>query len=377
MICSNIKILQNNENLTSKFLEEKIEVYGLEMQQCIESSFIRIDNFLDQIINDSFNSFNQNLEQSQLAMLHQQFILFPQLAIPNFANQQFGNELIHSLTPLVKFSIENEIKKNVEALNQDNRAIQKENQQIQDLNHQILIQSNNIKELYKQQQNENQLTQQKSKILVENEEVLQNQFLQQSKQIQYLNENLKLIENKLKTNLIIFNKELESSLRNYSKELAFSTKFKQKDIQILENGKIAFAQNNVWQVCICDQPIPKQNVITFKFNVLQMHQFYSGICFRDIISKDYRGYVSDLGHGYYLMCKDGYVYSNHDKEKNEQPLGFKLQVNDIIEITVDLKQQLIKWENKKSNQSYTLTIETNYELYPCFRLASSKVLLIE
>ncbi|CAD8137821.1 unnamed protein product [Paramecium octaurelia] len=86
---------------------------------------------------------------------------------------------------------------------------------------------------------------------------------------------------------------------------------------IIRKWKKAFAPDNIWQVCVCDQPIPNQSVMTFKFQILQMHQFYSGICFRDIISKDFNGYVSKIGHGYYLMCKDGFVYSHHDNEKME------------------------------------------------------------
>ncbi|CAD8203726.1 unnamed protein product [Paramecium pentaurelia] len=265
MICSNLEIVENNEKLTSKDLVQKMEAYCLEMQQCIESFFMRIDNLLDQIINDSFNSFNQNLEQSQQAMLHQQFILFPSLAIPRFWNQQFGNELIHSISSLLKFSIENQIKKNVEGLNLDNRAIQKENDMLR----------------------------QRIRIKLE----------------------------KLFQRISFFNKI----------QITRQINFRER--------KNSFGLQNVLLVWICDQPFPK---IQFWY---MLQRYYlkrlSRINFRD------------------------------------RSWGFKLKVNDIIKITFDLKQQIIKWENLKSNQSQTLTLETNYGLYSCFRLASSKVLLIE
>ncbi|CAD8107820.1 unnamed protein product [Paramecium sonneborni] len=163
---------------------------------------------------------------------------------------------------------------------------------------------------------------------------------------------------------------------SYQRNLKFSNNYKQSGIVLSLNEKVAYAEQDIWQVVVCEQQIPENRKISFYFKILQIHQFYSGICFRNRIDKGYRGYVSSIGHGYYLMCRYGHVYSHHDQDINGQQKGFQSFQGDVIEISVDMIEKTITWTNNRSN-SFKLTIQTIDPLYPCLRLAKSKVQITE
>ncbi|CAD8169661.1 unnamed protein product [Paramecium pentaurelia] len=171
--------------------------------------------------------------------------------------------------------------------------------------------------------------------------------------------------------------DLIQDQQNYKKDLKFSNIYKQSQIQVSLEGKMAYAAEDVWQVVLWKQPIPQNRKISFYFNILQLHHFYCGICFKNLISKDYRGQVSNKGHGYYLMCRYGNIYSHHDNEINGQLKGFPSCKGDTIEIIVDMIEKTITWTNNRSKQSFKLTIQTIDTLYPCIRIAKSKVQILQ
>ncbi|CAD8113629.1 unnamed protein product [Paramecium sonneborni] len=116
--------------------------------------------------------------------------------------------------------------------------------------------------------------------------------------IMSLNQDKNLISQQLAT-LKQANQQLE--LKNYSQDLFFSTKFKKDDLKLLENGRIAYAKKNVWQVSIFD--ITNASALCFMMVYALKMSFLM-----------YRGQVSQLGHGYSLylyklLCDvQGWVY---------------------------------------------------------------------
>ncbi|CAD8083147.1 unnamed protein product [Paramecium primaurelia] len=198
-----------------------------------------------------------------------------------------------------------------------------------------------------------------------------------SKQYQIFIKKLQNFKDSISPFLIQNTQDLIQYQQNYNKDLKFSNIHKQSQIQVSLEGKMAYAAEDVWQVVLCEQPIPQNRKISFYFNILQLHQFYCGICFKNLISKDYRGYVSNIGHGYYLMCRYGNIYSHHDNKINGQQKGFPSYNGDTIEIIVDMIEKTITWTNNRSKQSFKLTIQTIDTLYPCLRIAKSKVQILQ
>ncbi|CAK57920.1 unnamed protein product (macronuclear) [Paramecium tetraurelia] len=171
-------------------------------------------------------------------------------------------------------------------------------------------------------------------------------------QYQILKDKLQTLKDNMASLLIQKPAHQTQDPKDYKRDLKFSNIYKQSQIQVSSDGKVAFAEDDVWQVVLCEQALPNNGQISFSFKILKLHQFYCGICFRDRINKDYRGFVTEAEHGYYMICRMGKVYSHHDKEINEQLKGFPSEQGDIIEILVDMIEKTIRWTNTRTKKSF-------------------------
>ncbi|CAD8130958.1 unnamed protein product [Paramecium sonneborni] len=119
---------------------------------------------------------------------------------------------------------------------------------------------------------------------------------------------------------------------------------------------------------MCDQIIPKNGLILFAFKFIEISNNMIGIGFRDIMQS--RNYVNcyDIGQGTYNIFYNGQCY-NHDQQVNiVKSVAFKFTTNDIIIVEVDIKKKYVKWTRQSTNQSFTLSIDTSKDLYPCLHL---------
>ncbi|CAD8215274.1 unnamed protein product [Paramecium octaurelia] len=129
---------------------------------------------------------------------------------------------------------------------------------------------------------------------------------------------------------------------------------------------------------MCDQMVPKNGVIKFAVQIIQISDIMIGIGFRDIVqSKGYQGCYS-IGGGTYNIYHNGLCYNHDQQDKNGKQLAFTFSTNDIIIVEVDIEKKYVKWTKQSTNESFTLTIDTSKDLYPCVHLyGPSKVQILK
>ncbi|CAD8142438.1 unnamed protein product [Paramecium octaurelia] len=119
---------------------------------------------------------------------------------------------------------------------------------------------------------------------------------------------------------------------------------------------------------MCDQMIPKNGVIQFAFKIIEMQHVMIGIGFRDIVqSKGYQSCYS-IGGGTYNIFYNGFCWNHDQQDKNDKQIAFPFSKNDIIIVEVDIQKKYVKWTKQSTNESFSLTIDTSKDLYPCVHL---------
>ncbi|CAD8116514.1 unnamed protein product [Paramecium primaurelia] len=190
---------QQQESFTSK-TSKQIEECIKEMQNNIDSSFNRIDTFIDQTLNDIDELFKQRQLQQQQSTDCQQYNRLPQLQSPDIQNQQFNNQLIHQVTSLIKISFDKQVNNKEECLNQQfkkqlTQILEKEKIEQQSLQETIkskdkLLESQNLQiQQFKQTQISIQqpiINQPSSQLIFKpfNYQLLQNNSIQQHQECQ-------------------------------------------------------------------------------------------------------------------------------------------------------------------------------------------------
>ncbi|CAD8213642.1 unnamed protein product [Paramecium pentaurelia] len=185
------------------------------------------------------------------------------------------------------------------------------------------------------------------------------QLKEQIDSIKKENLNLEQNLNYFAPNYKIFLKIVSSQ---YQKQLTFSQNNKHSSCEVTQNGKMV--QNGGY--CLCDQAIPKNGVTSFAFKIIQLSNYcYIGIGMREIIQKNNYGGNTGIGYGSYTISLNKSYYSHHEQDKNGTQLPFDFTINDIIIVEVDIQNKNVKWTKANTNQSFTLQIDTTYDLYPC------------
>ncbi|CAD8075042.1 unnamed protein product [Paramecium sonneborni] len=161
----------------------------------------------------------------------------------------------------------------------------------------------------------------------------------------------------------------------FSQQLTFSTTYKFKSCSVTQNGKVIENNTGGWYCCMCDQIIPKNNLIQFAFKIIKLGSgIMIGIGFRDIVQSI--GYFNcfSIGRGTYNIHNSGYCQNHDQQDKDSKQIAFQFSTNDIIIVEVDIEKKYVKWIKQSTNESFTLAIHTSKELYPCVHIINkSKV----
>ncbi|CAD8157798.1 unnamed protein product [Paramecium pentaurelia] len=153
--------------------------------------------------------------------------------------------------------------------------------------------------------------------------------------------------------------------QQFSQQLTFSTTYKYNECKVISNGKVIENNSHGYYCCMCDQMIPKNGVILFAFKIIEIKEIMIGIGQRDIVqSKGYQNCYSIRG-GTYNIYYSGHCYNHDQQDKDNQKIAFEFSKNDIIIVEVDIQKKYVKWIKQSTNESFTLTIDTSKDLYPC------------
>ncbi|CAD8115269.1 unnamed protein product [Paramecium sonneborni] len=176
----------------------------------------------------------------------------------------------------------------------------------------------------------------------------------------------------LQQRLMQFRKDIhpifENNLSRFSNSLKFSQNQKHQNCKVSQNGKLIETELNVWQCCLCDQMIPTDCSTQFAFKIIELKYVMIGIGFRDTVQSKYYGNCSGLGAGTYCIYNSGLCYSNDQSDMDNKYIGFGFSVNDIIIVEVNIQKKIVKWTKQSTNQSFSMNIDIQKELYPCIQL---------
>ncbi|CAD8166282.1 unnamed protein product [Paramecium pentaurelia] len=330
----NFQFSQNvfDENI-GQYKKAKEEIQNL--RQILSFKIEKYQGF-QQIFNE-LNNYSEKIDKDYLKF--QQFLEFDQIIIEIKLNQyQKEIYVLTSLNEKMKIEMEQQIK----LKNEDNKKLKEQIESIQKGN------------LEQKSQFENEL-----RILYQTYQQINQENLELKNQIKVKDDNFK---------------ELKAKSSQQQMQLTFSQTNKHSTCQVTQNGKMV--QNGKY--CLCDKVIPKNGVTLFAFKMIELSdRCYIGIGMREIIQKNnYEGNVT-YGQGSYTICSNQYCYSHHEKDKDAKNLSFDFTVNDIIMIEVDIQNKYIKWTKKKYNQSFALSIDTTYDLYPCVWVMSGSIIEIQ
>ncbi|CAD8113185.1 unnamed protein product [Paramecium sonneborni] len=356
--------MQNINNLTDDIqLDDNNPIQNLQQikQLNLQLQHFKIyENFLSEALNQydlimqTINSLSNQFKDLQLQQFKeytskfekdfkfiQKFTQFDQIAIELKLNKQENEQLQNQI-----------IEK--EKLNQQNQQIINEFKNINTEQVELISNLRNQNEgfSYKLQEFE----QQRSKcelILQEKQTELQlcQQLNQKNEQI------LKQVQP--------YFKELQ-----FSQQMTFSNTYKYSSCAVTQNGKVIETGmgGGTHQCCMCDQMIPKHNVTHFAVKIIESDSVMIGIGFRDIVeNKGYYG-CYQIGGGTYNIWSSGACFNHDQEDKNSKQIAFAFSKNDIIIVEVDIQKKYVKWTKQSTNESFSLTIDTSKDLYPCVHL---------
>ncbi|CAD8179775.1 unnamed protein product [Paramecium pentaurelia] len=319
--------------LYQNILDEALNQYDLIMQ-----TISSLSNQFKDVQQQQFNHYVSKIEKDLSLM--QKFTQFDQVATEHKLLKQEKEQLQNQLIESEKSNLENQL-----VINDFKKHDAEQIKQISDLRNQnqgLLVQ---IKEL----------GQQKTQCeLILKEKQAELQICQQSNQ---KNEQMM--------------KQLQQNLKQewqFSQFLTFSTTYKHSSCSVTQNGKVIENSSGGYYCYMCDQMIPKNGVIQFAIKIIEINSIMIGIGFRDIVqSKGYQSCYS-IGGGTYNIYSSGYCYNHDQQDKNDKKIAFEFQKNDIIIVEVDIQKKYIKWTKQSTNESFTLTIDTSKDLYPCVKV---------
>ncbi|CAD8163695.1 unnamed protein product [Paramecium octaurelia] len=145
------------------------------IQQEMELSFNRIDDFLDQIVVDNERSLNQKKLKCQKLRVVEQNESLHRLQLLHIDNSQFVNQLTNQVTSSIKNSIDNQIKVQSIEYQQLYESFQKQKIQKQQLNETIKIKDQQLQS-HQLQIEQLKQTQAKELIVQQSPQQIQNQF---------------------------------------------------------------------------------------------------------------------------------------------------------------------------------------------------------
>ncbi|CAD8155550.1 unnamed protein product [Paramecium pentaurelia] len=176
----------------------------------------------------------------------------------------------------------------------------------------------------------------------------------QSEWTQFFNKNK---EDKMQQNITDINICFEdvNPLKIY-----FSNINKHPKLKISQDGQIVIDSSlGSKKFIACDPAIPSQGIHQFTFLINQFGAVYIGICILDKINieKYYLDIWSKINHGTYLLCNDGFVFSNHSQQENKVETHLKFQYNDKITVEVNQEAKTITWKKLGTNEIFVLNIQ--------------------
>ncbi|CAD8202387.1 unnamed protein product [Paramecium pentaurelia] len=375
------------ENI-DQYIKLKEEIQNL--QQILSNKFEKsqeLQNILNEF-NNYINKFNQDYIQfQQFLEINQKLNEIQQLKEQIQFIQKEKQEqqtIFENDFQKMKESIEQINKDNLEQKNKLDQQIKGKDQEIKKLNEQIeqinkdnLEQKNKLDQQIKGKDEDikklNESIEQINKDNLEQKNKLDQQIKGKDQEIKKLNEQIEQKQNV--NNLVPTYKTLFQIVSSqFQKQLTFSQTHKYSSCEVTQNGKMV--QNGSY--CLCDQVIPKNGVTSFAFKIIQLNErCFIGIGMREIIQKNnYSGGVSN-GYGSYTITQNKQCYSHHEKDKDGKQLSFDFAINDIIIVEVDIQNKNIKWIKANTNQSFSLQIDTTYDLYPCLWVQNNKVQILE
>ncbi|CAD8130241.1 unnamed protein product [Paramecium sonneborni] len=313
---------------TRQEVNRKIELHIQVLEQHLDSSFDKINNFIDQvfILDYSISKITSTKSELQQPKFNQ-FQLIGQ--------SEFLENIVYEMKSLMKLN-----QKNQQMINDFQKHDEEQKKQISNLKNQNEGQSLKLKEF-------------EQKIIYKFIIETQCELILKQKQAE-----LKISQNE---DIL---KQLSQSLQ-FSYQLTFSTTYKHNRSSVTQDGKVIETNE---QCCMCDQIIPKNRVIQFAVKVLELGFVMIGIGFRDIVqSQDFKSCYY-LGAGTYNIHWSGYCYNHDQPDKNQKEITFKFSRNDIIIVEVDIQNKYVKWTKQSTNELFTLAIDTSKDLYPCVHL---------
>ncbi|CAD8214335.1 unnamed protein product [Paramecium pentaurelia] len=162
----------------------------------------------------------------------------------------------------------------------------------------------------------------------------------------------------------------------FSQSLTFSTTYKHSNCSVTQNGKMVENISGSYNCCMCDQMIPKNRVIQFAIKFIELNDLLIGIGFRDIAQSKAYHMSCYIGGGTYNIDNRGFCWNHDQQDKCSKQIAFSFQKNDIIIVEVDIQKQYVKWINSSTNQTFSLTIDTSKDLYPCVHFGGKNKLEI-
>ncbi|CAD8149861.1 unnamed protein product [Paramecium pentaurelia] len=355
-----INIIEDKDQKNEILQEEENEISNLQQIKQLNLQLKNLKIFQD-ILQEA-----QSQYESVIKTINALSILFKNQQLQKFNEYVFQFEQDFSIIRKLKYF--DNIEAELNLLRKDNQSLQNRLTESEKQNQQKIIEID--------KQNIEQMLM--IALLRDQKEVLGTKVKELEQQNRQIEVNLKEKQQQLerfqhsnqKNKKIV--KQLQLTLLNlqFSQQLTFSTTYKHNNCQVTQNGKVIENDSGQWSCCMCDQMIPKNGIILSAFQIIENTYIMIGIGFRDIVQSKGYSNCHSIGGGTYNIYNEGHCYNHDQQDKNDKQISFPFSTNDIIIVEVDIQKKYIKWTKQSTNQSFTLTIDTSKDLYPCVHLHS-------
>ncbi|CAD8196397.1 unnamed protein product [Paramecium octaurelia] len=162
--------------------------------------------------------------------------------------------------------------------------------------------------------------------------------------------------------------------------ICFSNSNKHPKLQVKQCGLVV--KDNSFgskKFIACDPVIPQEGIHEFTFQINKNGAVYVGMCILDKINFE-SGYVNiwdNHNHGTYLLCNDGFAFSNDSPQENKVETHFKFQKSDKITVFVNQTTKTIKWHKFGTNEIIQMRFKNNKNLYPCLMIEGQKITIMD
>ncbi|CAD8109505.1 unnamed protein product [Paramecium primaurelia] len=355
----NLNIQENMETKKDQLKEES----NLQYKKSIIQFNLQLQNFkiYQDILHEALNQYEliiNNISQEFKEVQQQKFNEY----LPNFDKDL---SLIKKITKFDQFEIQ---------LNQQKEKLQNELHECQTINlanQQIISDFKKhdaeLLQLVTDLRNQNnQLSREKEQQKVEYEVKLKHKQ----------EELEKIMQSNCRNEEMVKQLKIDKQVWQFSQSLTFSTSYKHSNCLVTQNGKMVENSSGHYNCCMCDQMIPKNGVIQFAIKIIEICDLLIGIGFRDIVQSKIYQNSCYVGGGTYNIDNIGRCWNHDQQDKCGKSIAFSFSQNDIIIVEVDIQKQYVKWINFQTNQTFSLTIDTSKDLYPCVHFNSRNKLEI-